>query len=174
MSFAAILKFVLLTVAAGFTMSALFKADRGRVIRSARYSVVSLLIGTLPILMLDQGRDLLLGLADPSGGRHQTWFVIWSVVWAFSVWYWSRVILDADAGAHAVEAVSGLGDVAAAGRRLPHAVRARRRVPAGGIERGGVARTVVRARGRVHRAVVAVRRLRDRAAPHSGTRRQDG
>jgi len=100
MSFAAILKFVLLTVAAGFTMSALFKADRGRVIRSARYSVVSLLVGTLPILMLDQGRDLLLGLADPSGGRHQTWFVIWSVVWAFSVWYWSRVILDADAGAH--------------------------------------------------------------------------
>ena len=61
-------------------------------IRTARYSVVSLLIGTLPILLLDQGRDLLLGLADPSGGRHQTWFVIWSVVWAFSVWYWSRVI----------------------------------------------------------------------------------
>ncbi|HUQ88325.1 MAG TPA: hypothetical protein VM096_12245 [Vicinamibacterales bacterium] len=98
MSFAAIVKFVLLTVAGGFTLSALFKSDRGRVIRSARYSVVSLLIGTLPILMLDQGRDLLLGLADPSAGRHQTWFVIWNVVWAFSVWYWSRVILDADAG----------------------------------------------------------------------------
>ena len=90
-------------------MSALFKADRGRVIRSARYSVVSLLIGTLPILMLDQGRDLLLGLADPSGGRHQTWFVIWNVVWAFSVWYWSRVILDADAGDAPVEAVSATG-----------------------------------------------------------------
>jgi hypothetical protein len=98
MSSAAILKFVLLTIAGGFTISALFKADRGRVIRSARYSVVSLMIGTLPLLMLDQGRDLLLGLADPSGGRHQSWFVIWSVVWAFSVWYWSRVILDADAG----------------------------------------------------------------------------
>ena len=69
-------------------------------IRSARYSVVSLLIGTLPILLLDQGRDLLLGLADPSGGRHQTWFVIWSVVWAFSVWYWSRVLLDAEGGEH--------------------------------------------------------------------------
>jgi hypothetical protein len=98
MSSAAIVKFVLLTLAAGFTIAAMFKADRGRVIKSARYSVVSLLVGTLPILMLDQGRDLLLGLADPSGGRHQTWFVIWSVVWAFSVWYWSRVILDADAG----------------------------------------------------------------------------
>ena len=99
MSSAAILKFALLTVAAGFTISALLKSDRGRVIRSARYSVVSLLVGTLPILMLDQGRDLLLGLADPSGGRHQTWFVVWNVVWAFSVWYWSRVILDAGAGA---------------------------------------------------------------------------
>ena len=99
MSTAAILKFVLLTIAGGFTISALLKSDRGRVIRSARYSVLSLLIGTLPILVLDQGRDLLLGLADPSGGRHQIWFVAWSVVWAFSVWYWSRMILDADAGA---------------------------------------------------------------------------
>lgn len=98
MSSAAILKFALLTVAAGFTISALLKSDRGRVIRSARYGVVSLLVGTLPILLLDQGRDLLLGLADPSGGRHQTWFVAWNVVWAFSVWYWSRVILDAGAG----------------------------------------------------------------------------
>jgi hypothetical protein len=98
MSSAAILKFMLLTVVAGFTISALVKSDRGRVIRSARYSVVSLLVGTLPILLLDQGRDLLLGLADPSGGRHQTWFVVWNVVWAFSVWYWSRVILDAGAG----------------------------------------------------------------------------
>ena len=98
MSLAAILKFVLLTIAGGFILSALFKADRGRVIRSARYSVLSLLIGTLPILMLDQGRDLLLGLGDPSAGRHQTWFVFWSVVWAFSVWYWSRIILDADRG----------------------------------------------------------------------------
>lgn len=98
MSTAAILKFVLLTIAAGFTISALLKSDRGSVIRSARYSVVSLLVGTLPILLLDQGRDLLLGLGDPSGGRHQTWFVVWNVVWAFSVWYWSRVILDAGAG----------------------------------------------------------------------------
>ena len=98
MSSMAIVKFVLLTIAGGFTISALLKSDRGRVIRSARYSVVSLLIGTLPLLVLDQGRDLLLGLADPSGGRHQIWFVAWSIVWAFSVWYWSRVILDADAG----------------------------------------------------------------------------
>ena len=98
MSGAAIVKLALLTISAGFTIAALFAGDRGRVIRTARYSVVSLLIGTLPILVLDQGRDLLLGLADPSGGRHQTWFVIWSVVWAFSVWYWSRVLLDAEGG----------------------------------------------------------------------------
>ncbi len=98
MSGAAILKFALLTIAGGFTMAALFAGDRGRVIRTARYSVLSLLIGTLPILVLDQGRDLLLGLADPSGGSHQVWFVVWSLAWAFSVWYWSRVLLDADGG----------------------------------------------------------------------------
>ncbi len=98
MSGAAILKIALLAIALGFTLAALFAGDRGRVIRTARYSVVSLIVGTLPILLLDQGRDLLLGLADPSGGRHQTWFVIWSVAWAFSVWYWSRVLLDAEAG----------------------------------------------------------------------------
>src|SRR6187455_1672235 len=40
MSSAAILKFMLLTVVAGFVISALLKSDRGRVIRSARYSVV--------------------------------------------------------------------------------------------------------------------------------------
>src|SRR5688572_21794400 len=45
MSSAAIVKFVLLTIAGGFTLSALFKSDRGRVIMSARYSVISLLIG---------------------------------------------------------------------------------------------------------------------------------
>lgn len=98
MSGAAIAKLALLTVSAAFTIAALVAGDRGRVIRTARYSVVSLLIGTLPILLLDQGRDLLLGLADPSGGRHQTWFVIGSVAWAFSVWYWSRVLLDAEGG----------------------------------------------------------------------------
>ena len=110
MSCAAIVKFALLTIVGGVhDRRRSFNGDRGRVIRTARYSVVSLLIGTLPILLLDQGRDLLLGLADPSGGRHQTWFVIWSVVWAFSVWYWSRVLLDAEAGEHAVDAVSATG-----------------------------------------------------------------
>ena len=47
MSSMAIAKFVLLTIAGGFTLSALMKSDRGRVIRSARYSVLSLVIGTL-------------------------------------------------------------------------------------------------------------------------------
>jgi hypothetical protein len=97
MAAAAIVKFALLAIAGGFTIAALLAGDRGRVIRTARYSVISLLIGTLPIIALGQGRDLLLGLSDPSAGRHQSWFIAWTVVWAFSVWYWSRILLDADA-----------------------------------------------------------------------------
>jgi len=97
MSGAAIIKFALLTLGAGFSIAAFLRGERGRVIRVARYSVISLLLGTLPIIALDQGRDLLLGLADPSGGRHQIFFIAWMIVWAFSVWYWSRVLLDADA-----------------------------------------------------------------------------
>ena len=100
MSGAAITKFALLSVAAGFVIAALFKGDRGRVIRGARYSVLSLLIGTLPIIALDQGRDLLLGLADPSSGRHQIAFIFWTLIWALSVWYWSRVVVDAGKAAH--------------------------------------------------------------------------
>ena len=104
MSVAAIVKFALLAVASGFTIAALFTGDRGRVIRGARYSVLSLVIGTLPIIALDQGRDLLLGLADPTrtptAVPHQVWFIVWTVVWALSVWYWSRILLDADGAEH--------------------------------------------------------------------------
>lgn len=104
MSVAAIVKFALLAVVSGFTVAALFAGDRGRVIRGARYSVLSLVIGTFPIIALDQGRDLLLGLADPTptptAVPHQVWFIVWTVVWALSVWYWSRILLDADAAAH--------------------------------------------------------------------------
>ena len=100
MSAAAIVKFALLAVSGAFLATALFSGDRGRVIRGARYSVVSLMIGTLPIIVLDQGRDLLLGLADPTAGRHQLAFLFWTTIWALSVWYWSRVVLEADAAAH--------------------------------------------------------------------------
>ena len=100
MSGAAISKLALLAVSTGFIIAVLVAGDRGRVIRGARYSVLSLVIGTLPIIALDQGRDLLLGLADPSSGRHQFAFIFWMIVWSLSVWYWSRVVLEADAASH--------------------------------------------------------------------------
>lgn len=99
MSVAAISKFALLVIAGAFLIAALFAGDRGRAIRGARYSVISLMIGTLPILILDQGRDLLLGLADPTAGRHQFAFLFWTTIWAVSVWYWSRLVLEAGAAA---------------------------------------------------------------------------
>ena len=97
MSASAIAKYSLLAIAAVFTLAAFFRGEIRRVIKVARYSVISLLLGTLPVIALDQGRDLLLGLGDPARTGHQVWFVVWTIVWAFSVWYWSRVLLDADA-----------------------------------------------------------------------------
>ena len=97
MSIAAVGKFALLTVAAGFITAALMTGDRGRVLAGSRYSVLSLLVGSAPILALGQGRDLLLALSRPGAEHHAAWFIAWMVVWAFSVWYWSRILLDADA-----------------------------------------------------------------------------
>jgi hypothetical protein len=96
MSTAAILKFALLGLTAAFIVAAILKGDAVRVIRVARYAVLSLVIGTLPLLLLDQGRDLLVSLSHPSAAWHRLWFLLWLVVWAFSTWYWSRVLLDAE------------------------------------------------------------------------------
>jgi hypothetical protein len=101
MSAAAAGKLTVLTVTAGFIIAALVAGERGRVLGAARYAVISLLVGTLPILALEQGRDLLVAMSSPEAGWHPFWFLAWLVVWAFSVWYWSRVLLDAGAGSGA-------------------------------------------------------------------------
>ena len=96
MSGFAIAKFTFLTVAIAFALAAFFRGDIRRVVKVARYSVLSLVVGTLPMIALPQGRDLLLGLGNPDAFWHQFWFIFWVVIWALSVWYWSRVLLDAD------------------------------------------------------------------------------
>ena len=96
MSGFAIAKFTFLTAAIAFTLAAFFRGDIRRVVKVARYSVLSLVVGTLPIIALPQGRDLLLGLGNPDASWHRAWFSFWVVIWALSVWYWSRVLLDAD------------------------------------------------------------------------------
>lgn len=97
MSGAAIIKLGLLTATSAFVIAAIIKGDAWRVLKIARYTVLSLLLGTLPLLLLPQGRDLLTSLSHPAAFWHRLWFVLWLVVWALSAWYWSRVLLDAEA-----------------------------------------------------------------------------
>jgi hypothetical protein len=102
MSFMAATKFTLIAITTAFILFHLVKGEAFRVIRMARHAVLSLLIGTLPLFILPQGRDLLVSLSYVPDGWlawHRTFFVVWLVIWAFSAWYWSRVLLDADAAA---------------------------------------------------------------------------
>jgi hypothetical protein len=98
MSLAAAIKISLIAVSIAFSLAELVSGDRGRVLRTARYSLVSLLIGTLPLISLGQGRDLLVTLSSASKPWYPASFAFWLSVWAFSVWYWSRLLLKAEGG----------------------------------------------------------------------------
>jgi hypothetical protein len=60
-----------------------------------RFSALSVALGSLPLLFLDQGRDLLLSLTESTAADLLTQgaFFVFLVVWALSVWYWARVLL---------------------------------------------------------------------------------
>ena len=95
MSAAAALKLALLIVTAALTLVALFVGPRGWVLARCRFSGLSVVLGSVPLIALPQGRDLLLTLADPtaSGLVARIGFFVFLVVWAASVWYWARVVL---------------------------------------------------------------------------------
>jgi hypothetical protein len=92
---AAALKWTFVILAALASVHALFTGPRGIVLRLSRYSLLSLALGSLPLALSDQGLDLVTSLAESEGmfdfARLLT--VVW--LWAASVWYWSRVVLDA-------------------------------------------------------------------------------
>jgi len=98
MSLAAVIKISLIAVSIAFAIAELVCGDRGRVLRTARYSMISLLIGTLPLMSLAQGRDLLVTLSSAAKPWYPASFAFWLSVWAFSVWYWSRLLLRAEGG----------------------------------------------------------------------------
>jgi hypothetical protein len=98
MSLAAVIKISLIAVSLAFSVTELVCGDRGRVLRTARYSMISLLIGTLPLIATEQGRDLLVTLSSASKPWYPASFAFWLSVWAFSVWYWSRLLLKAEGG----------------------------------------------------------------------------
>jgi hypothetical protein len=96
MFIASIVKFSLLSITVGFLLAALTRRPAWRVIKTSRYAVLSLLVGTFPLFALGQGRDLLVSLSNYGVRWHAVSFVAWLVVWAFSTWYWTRVLMDAE------------------------------------------------------------------------------
>jgi hypothetical protein len=66
------------------------------VLQVCRYSLLSMALGSLPLVLTGQGRDLLTSLGDAPNARHRVFFYLTLVLWGISVWYWSRVVLDAE------------------------------------------------------------------------------
>jgi hypothetical protein len=93
------LKWSAIAVAVIFIGRAFVSGARGRVIWLSRYTIASMVLGTLPLLVTAQGRDLLLALGDQTVKgwiEHRLFFYLALVLWGLSVWYWTRVILDAE------------------------------------------------------------------------------
>src|SRR5690348_4427041 len=70
MFLASIVKFSLLAITGGFILAALMRRPAWRVIKTSRYAVVSMLIGTFPLFALGQGRDLLVALSNYGATWH--------------------------------------------------------------------------------------------------------
>jgi hypothetical protein len=92
-------KWSAIAVVAIFIVRAFVSGMRGRIIWLSRYTILSMALGTVPLLVTAQGRDLLLGLGDRAVEgwiEHRVFFYVALVLWGLSVWYWTRVILDAE------------------------------------------------------------------------------
>lgn len=94
MSTAAALKLAFLLVPVALTLAALFTGARGRVLHLARFSAVSVALGSIPLIAVAQGQDLLVSFGDAGTGLLvRISFFLFLIVWAASVWYWARVLL---------------------------------------------------------------------------------
>jgi hypothetical protein len=93
MSTAAAVKVALLAVTAILMLVALFHGPRGRVLALCRFSAISVVLGSLPLLAVAQGRDLLVALANRQEFVGRFVFFAFLAVWTLSVWYWARVLV---------------------------------------------------------------------------------
>ena len=96
MSTASALKWGALALVAPFVLRAFVSGERGRVLLLSRYTLLSMGLGTLPLVVTPQGQDLLVALAaDRAPLSYRVFFYLALTLWGLSVWYWSRVVLDA-------------------------------------------------------------------------------
>ena len=96
-SFAAAFKWTGITFAVAFVVRAFVSGSRRRVLWLARYAILSMLLGTLPLVASSQGRDLILALGSRDASiEHRVFFYLTLTLWGLSVWYWTQVLLDAE------------------------------------------------------------------------------
>jgi hypothetical protein len=119
MSSTSALKWGAVALIAAFVLRAFVSGERGRVLLLSRYTLVSMGLGTLPLVATPQGQDLLVALAaDHAPLTYRVFFYLALTLWGFSVWYWSRVVLDAHHASQNDPHYQGLG------RHLPRTLGA--------------------------------------------------
>jgi hypothetical protein len=93
MSTAAALKWTGILASLVLTAVTVLASPFGRVLWICRYGFLSVALGTIPILVVPQGQDILRGLVDVESWIVRAWSLLFLLAWASSVWYWSRVLL---------------------------------------------------------------------------------
>ena len=116
MSLCAAAKWTLVTVSFLGTLAVLLRSEVAWAIWTCRFAVLSVLLGSLPLLLAAQGQDVLRVIADEALSNVQTLISYGALLlWAASVWYWSRVLLQIRC--HRTEPDGG-GDQSEAGREI--------------------------------------------------------
>lgn len=72
--------------------------DGATLLKPCRFSLFTVIAGALALLLVPQGQDLLRGLAERDAGTGHSgslhlFFILSTLFWAFSAWYWSSVML---------------------------------------------------------------------------------
>jgi len=95
MSGCAALKATLLVASVLGLLAILLRSQVAWAVWTCRFALLSLLLGSLPLVATSQGLDLLRVVADDALTRAQAGVTYAALLlWAVSAWYWSRVVLQ--------------------------------------------------------------------------------
>ncbi len=95
MSLCAAAKWSLIVVSLLGTVAVLLRSEVAWAIWTCRFGLLSVLLGSLPLILTSQGQDLLRVVADDALSNLQALATYGALLlWATSVWYWSRVLLQ--------------------------------------------------------------------------------
>jgi hypothetical protein len=93
-SFAAAFKVLAIALSFLVTLVTLLRSEFGRVLQTCRFSALSLAVGSLPLLLVDQGKDIVRGVVDADTPVYVRACALGALfVWALGGWYWGRVLL---------------------------------------------------------------------------------